>query len=224
MVVATIALALLTAPLAVSATGDVLREGVRNGTTAKETEIIGKFNAGTGAKGGYVTRQSNTQTGAKAGGAAIYGCRGAAGGTAGGSAPCLRASSLADGLAFELASNSGPAGLFEVESAGDAPFVTNGGGLVTNLNADKVDGLDAAQLKAPPVPPARPGPWGRRATRARPVRTHRAAKWPDVDWRVVEHRGSIIRQRKDRQRDLFPDPAHICPSGALHRERRPTRN
>ena len=141
-----VALTLLLAPLGVAATGDALREGVRNGTTRSETEIIGKFNATSGAKGGYVTRQSNIQTGPNAGGAAIYGCRGAARGTAGGSAPCLRASNLAGGLAFEFASKSGPAGAFEVGSAGEAPFATNGGGLVTNLNADKIDGLDAKQL------------------------------------------------------------------------------
>jgi hypothetical protein len=152
LVLATLCLVVLAAPLAVGATGDTLREAVRNGTTAKETEIIGKFNASTGAKGGYVTRQSNTQTGANAGGGAIYGCRGAAGGTAGGSAPCLRASNLADGLAFEFASKSGPAGVFGVGSASEPPFATNGGGLVTNLNADKVDGKDAADLTGAPGP------------------------------------------------------------------------
>src|SRR4051812_50126221 len=67
--------------------GDPIRAEVRNGTTAKETEIIGEFDATTSSKGGYVTRQSNTQTGAKAGGGAIYGCRGAAGGGAGGFPP-----------------------------------------------------------------------------------------------------------------------------------------
>ena len=76
---------------AATVAGDPIRAEVRNGTTGKETEIIGKFNATTGSKGGYVTRQSNTQTGSKAGGGAIYGCRGAAGGTASGSAPaCAR--------------------------------------------------------------------------------------------------------------------------------------
>lgn len=148
LVLATLCLVVLAAPLAVGATGDTLREAVRNGTTAKETEIIGKFNVGTGAKGGYVTRQSNTQTGANAGGGAIYGCRGAAGGTAGGSAPCLRASNLADGLAFEFASKSGPAGVFGVGSASEPPFATNGGGLVTNLNADRVDNLHASEIVA----------------------------------------------------------------------------
>jgi hypothetical protein len=148
LVLATLCLVVLAAPLAVGATGDTLREAVRNGTTTKETEIIGKFNAGTGAKGGYVTRQSNTQTGSNAGGGAIYGCRGAAGGTAGGSAPCLRASNLADGLAFEFASKSGPAGVFGVGSASEPPFATNGGGLVTNLNADRVDNLHASEIVA----------------------------------------------------------------------------
>ncbi len=135
--------ALAVSSLAVGGVGDSLREGVRNGTTTRETEIIGRFNATTGAKGGYVTRQSNTRTGARAGGGAIYGCRGAAGGTASGSAPCLRASNLANGYAFEFASNAGPVGLFDAPSATDPPFVTDGGGLVANLNADKVDGKDA---------------------------------------------------------------------------------
>ena len=67
--------------------GDPLRAEVRNGTTSRETEIIGDIRASTGPKGGYVTRQSNVDTGSTAGGGAIYGCRGAAGGTAGGSAP-----------------------------------------------------------------------------------------------------------------------------------------
>ena len=57
----------VSANAAATAAGDPIRAEVRNGTTAKETEIIGKFNASTGSKGGYVTRQSNTRTGAKAG-------------------------------------------------------------------------------------------------------------------------------------------------------------
>src|SRR5690349_23482360 len=93
------------------AAGDPIRAEVRTGTTAKETEIIGKFDASTASKGGYVTRQSNTQTGAKAGGGAIYGCRGAAGGSAAGSAPCVRAVNLAAGYAFEFSSAGGVAGL-----------------------------------------------------------------------------------------------------------------
>ena len=133
--------------------GDPIRAEVRNGTTVKETEIIGKFNATTGSKGGYVTRQSNTQTGSKAGGGAIYGCRGAAGGSASGSAPCLRASNLAAGFAFEFAGEGDVIGQI---SAGDGktanskakPFTTNATGVATGLNADQVDGKSASDIAA----------------------------------------------------------------------------
>ncbi len=162
VVLSSVILGLLVAPFGIAATGDLLREGVRNGTTGSETEIIGQFNATSGAKGGYVTRQSNTQTGPRAGGGAIYGCRGAAGGTATGSAPCLRASNLANGFAFEFASKSGPAGLFEVASPTEAPFATNGTGLVANLNADRLDGAHLSDITAAiaatggPRPPSGP--------------------------------------------------------------------
>lgn len=140
------------------AAGDPLRAEIRNGTTAKETEIIGQFNASTGSKGGYVTRQSNTQSGAKAGGGAIYGCRGAAGGTASGSAPCLRSVNLAAGFAFEFSSAGGVAGLISVgdgttPSPSARPFTTNANGVATGLNADRVDSLNAAEIAATPGPP-----------------------------------------------------------------------
>ena len=133
------------------AAGDPIRAEVRNGTTGKETEIIGKFNATTGTKGGYVTRQSNTQTGSKAGGGAIYGCRGAAGGTASGSAPCLRASNLAAGLAFEFAGEGNVVGQISVGDGKTAdakakPFTTNATGVATGLNADQVDGKSASDI------------------------------------------------------------------------------
>ncbi|MGI8632948.1 MAG: hypothetical protein ACR2NA_10445 [Solirubrobacterales bacterium] len=128
--------------------GDALRAEVRNGTTGKETEIIGDFNASSGSKGGYVTRQSNTQTGAKAGGAVIYGCRGASGGTAGGSAPCIRANNLASGYAFEFNSRGTVGGLISVGDGGDEekPFITNATGVATGLNADRIDGKGAGDL------------------------------------------------------------------------------
>jgi len=146
------------AQTAAIAAGDPLRAEVRNGTTAKETEIIGRFNASTASKGGYVTRQSNTQTGAKAGGGAIYGCRGAAGGTASGSAPCLRSVNLAAGFAFEFSSAGGVAGLIAVgdgttPSPSARPFTTNANGVATGLNADRVDSLNAAEIAATPGPP-----------------------------------------------------------------------
>src|SRR3954452_2167788 len=136
---------------AATAAGDPIRAEVRNGTTGKETEIIGQFNATTGTKGGYVTRQSNTQTGAKAGGAAIYGCRGAAGGTASGSAPCLRASNLAAGFAFEFAGEGNVVGEISVGDGKTAnakanAFTTNATSVATGLNADQVDGKSASDI------------------------------------------------------------------------------
>lgn len=144
-----IAAALAASPLALAATGDPLREGARIGTTVKETQIIGDVSAKPGT-GGYVTRQSNVDTGMKAGGAAIYGCRAPAGGTQAGSAPCLRASNLAGGTAFEFATVSGVAGYIaignpNVPSPG-RPFTTNATGVASGLNADRVDGLDASDL------------------------------------------------------------------------------
>src|SRR3954452_3535172 len=143
----------VSADAAAVAAGDPIRAEVRNGTTGKETEIIGKFNATTGTKGGYVTRQSNTQTGSKAGGGAIYGCRGAAGGTASGSAPCLRASNLAAGFAFEFAGEGNVVGEISVGAGKTAnakvkPFTTNATSVATGLNADQVDGKSAADIAA----------------------------------------------------------------------------
>ncbi|MGI8632931.1 MAG: hypothetical protein ACR2NA_10360 [Solirubrobacterales bacterium] len=162
VVVSASLLALLVAPLALAqddgrptthsaaiSEGDALRAEIRNGTTGKETEIIGEFNQSTGSKGGYVTRQSNTKTGSKAGGAAIYGCRGAAGGTASGSAPCLRANNLGAGYAFEFATKTGNVGgLIDVGAGGDAkkPLTTNATGVATGLNADRLDGRHGSQF------------------------------------------------------------------------------
>ena len=143
----------VSANAATVAAGDPIRAEVRNGTTDQETEIIGKFNATAGSKGGYVTRQSNTQTGSKAGGGAIYGCRGAAGGTASGSAPCLRARNLAAGFAFEFAGDGDVIGQILVGDGKTAeskakPFTTNATGVATGLNADQVDGKSALDIAA----------------------------------------------------------------------------
>jgi hypothetical protein len=138
--------------------GDPLRAEVRNGTTSRETEIVGDVAATNRSKGGYVTRQSNIDSGASAGGGAIYGCRGAAGGTATGSAPCLRGSNLAAGLAFEFSTRGLVGGLI---TAGNPalpnptarPLTTNATAVATGFNADRVDSLDAAQIAALPGPP-----------------------------------------------------------------------
>ncbi len=151
VVAATGLLVICIAPFAAAGTGDPVRQGVRNGTTVKETEIISNIRSTTALKGGYSTRQSNLSA---SGGGAIYGCRSKAGGSAAKPLPqnpCLRANNLSTGYAFEFnAANGDIGGLFSVGPGGDAkkPFVTNATGVATGLNADRVDNLDAAQIVA----------------------------------------------------------------------------
>ena len=132
-------------PFAVGATGDVLREGQRNGTATRETEIIGNIAETNRSKGGYTTRQSNLS---RSGGGAVYGCRSRSGA---GNNPCLRGVNLSTGLAFSFtAQNGNVGGVFNVGSGGSSkrPFTTNATAVATNLNADRVDGQDAAQIIA----------------------------------------------------------------------------
>ena len=137
--------ALIVAPFA-GAFGDgkTMRGGARNPSPdarrayAKETEIIANVST-------YGTRQSNKSNN---GGGAVYGCRSAAGGTPKGNEPCLRASNLADGRAFEFNANGGTEVGQITGPANAAPFTTTATGVATGLNADKVDGKDAADLQA----------------------------------------------------------------------------
>jgi len=129
-------------------TGDNLREGLRNGTTTSETEIVSNIAAASGLKGGYSTRQSNLSA---TGGGAIYGCRSAAGGSAATPPqnPCVRANNLSTGYAFEFNATRGDsAGSITVGAGGDTkkPFTTNATGVATGLNADRVDGASAEDI------------------------------------------------------------------------------
>lgn len=149
VVAATGVLVIGLAPFAAARTGDALREGVRNGTTTSETKIISSVPATTAVTGGYATRQSNLSD---SGGGAVYGCRSKVGGSAAKPVPqnpCLRANNLSTGYAFEFNASNGPVGgLITVGSGGDAkkPFTTNATGVASGLNADEVDGLDAAEI------------------------------------------------------------------------------
>jgi len=139
------------APFGIAATGDTLREGKRNGTTTRETEIVSAINSSTGLKGGYSTRQSNLSA---SGGGAVYGCRSQAGGsrtTPTPQNPCVRANNLSRGLAFEFNATLGDvAGAITVGPGGDAtkPFTTNATGVATGLNADRVDSMDVTAILA----------------------------------------------------------------------------
>ena len=140
--------AMLTAPLALAAgEGSPTRGGARNPSSnesqsyTRETEIIANTST-------YGTRQSNKSDN---GGGAVYGCRSKAGGTAAGNEPCLRATNLADGSAFEFNTNTGLlGGIITVGRGGDntRPFTTNATGVATGLNADEVDGKSADDLLA----------------------------------------------------------------------------
>ena len=149
VVLATGLLVLGISPFAAARTGSNIREGLRNGTATRETQIISNVGSTTATTGGYSTRQSNLSS---SGGGAVYGCRSGTGGSAATPRPqnpCIRANNLSSGLAFEFnASNGDTGGLITVGTGGDAkkPFTTNATGVATGLNSDEVDGLDAAQI------------------------------------------------------------------------------
>jgi hypothetical protein len=140
-----LAVALLVAPFAGAfGEGNAVKGGSRNPSPdsrrayTKETQIIANVNT-------YGTRQSNKSDN---GGGAVYGCRSGAGGTAKGNEPCVRASNLAAGRAFEFNSNSGSEVGQITGPTNAAPFTTTATGVATGLNADKVDGKDATDLQA----------------------------------------------------------------------------
>jgi hypothetical protein len=116
----------------------------------------------------YALRESNLST---TGGGAIHGCRTGpppANAADPGPSPCLRANNLSNGQAFQFQTTNGTVGgriqvggsnLATVNPNG-VPFETNASGLVRNLNADKVDGLDAEQLRGERGPTGPAGPAG----------------------------------------------------------------
>ncbi len=166
-----------------AATGGNLREGVRNGTTTSETEIVSNIASSTGLKGGYSTRQSNLSS---TGGGAIYGCRSTEGGTAASPPknPCVRANNLSTGFAFEFnATNGTTAGSINVGSGGDTkkPFVTNATGVATGLNADRVDGANAADIVTA-------------ATTAAATDATSKANAATTRWALIDENGAIVAQ------------------------------
>jgi hypothetical protein len=137
--------ALMVAPFAGAfGEGNSLRGGARNPSPdarrayTKETEIIANVNT-------YGTRQSNKSNN---GGGAVYGCRSGDGGTPKGNEPCVRASNLTTGRAFEFNSNNGTEVGAITGPATAAPFTTTAKGVATGLNADQVDGKSADEITA----------------------------------------------------------------------------
>lgn len=137
--------ALMVAPFAGAfGEGNSVRGGARNPSPdsrrayTKETQIIANVSS-------YGTRQSNKSNN---GGGAVYGCRSAAGGTPKGNEPCVRASNLTDGRAFEFNANGGTEVGAITGPATAAPFTTTAKGVATGLNADQVDGKSADEIVA----------------------------------------------------------------------------
>jgi hypothetical protein len=137
--------ALLVAPFAGAfGEGNNVRGGARNPSPdsrkayTKETQIIANVST-------YGTRQSNKSNN---GGGAVYGCRSATGGTPKGNEPCLRASNLTNGRAFEFNANGGTEVGAITGPATAAPFTTTAKGVATGLNADQVDGKSADEITA----------------------------------------------------------------------------
>src|SRR5882672_7440110 len=127
-------LAICIAPFALAAGENTpVKGGARNPSSnasqsyTRETQIIANNST-------YGTRQSNKSDN---GGGAIYGCRSGEGGSGKGNEPCLRASNIAKGYAFELESRGTQGGTITVGNGGDAttPFTTNATGVATGLNA-----------------------------------------------------------------------------------------
>jgi hypothetical protein len=153
LLASSIALGVMVAPFAIAGgDGKPVRLGKRNpgtGAITKETQIIAKSGLNT-----YGTRQSNLG----AGGGAVYGCRSALGADPGNpnkSTACMRASNLKNGEAFQFQSIAGPiigvvqSGInLAVPNPNAKPFITNATGEATGLNADRVDGLNAADIVA----------------------------------------------------------------------------
>jgi hypothetical protein len=142
---AALLVALMVAPFAGAfGEGNSVRGGSRNPSPdtrrayTKETEIIANVNT-------YGTRQSNKSNN---GGGAVYGCRSQTGGTPKGNEPCVRASNLANGRAFEFNANGGTEVGAITGPATAAPFTTTAKGVATGLNADQVDGKSADEITA----------------------------------------------------------------------------
>src|SRR3954467_495258 len=138
VVLSSLILALLVAPFALAADGDAVRAGGRT-TFTSITRALGDSST-------HATQQSNLRGGD--GGAARYGCRSSAANEF-----CLLSKNTGGGGSFRFTSHNSPlGGVVDVEppqakAARDAkPFTTNATGVATGLNADQVDGMNAADI------------------------------------------------------------------------------
>ncbi|HYI99885.1 MAG TPA: hypothetical protein VEX36_09470 [Thermoleophilaceae bacterium] len=144
--VASVALALVIAPLAVAQTTGLIG-GKRNpssGSFKAETKVIASNDT-------WGMRYSNRAVGG--GGGLLFGCRSEPGGTPQRNYPCARSRNVANGLAFEFLTAGSLVGTITAGRGGDntKPFTTNATGVATGLNAERVGSQTPAQLTSAAV-------------------------------------------------------------------------
>ena len=157
-----------------------------------ETEIIANNST-------YGTRQSNKKDGD--GGGAIYGCRSSLG-----NEPCVKAANLKGGHAFQFTTTGLQGGRIETGNVTGAPFTTNATGVATGLNADRVDGKEAADFApAADVTALAAQPAQRRRSAPTPpsAPNSRGAVSATRDHRLAERRDYTVKFNKDVSKCSF---------------------
>ena len=137
---AVVALALVISPLAIAQQTGLIggKRNPRKGAFRAETQVIANTSQ-------FGMRYSNRARGV--GGGALLGCRSAPGGSPQRQFPCMRASNVGSGLAFEIATRGSIGGTIRARGGNNAkPFTTNATGVATGLNAERVGSMTPAQL------------------------------------------------------------------------------
>jgi hypothetical protein len=142
---AVVALALVISPFAIAQQTGLIggKRNPRSGAFRAETKVIANTSQ-------FGMRYSNRAQGE--GGGALLGCRAAPGGSPARQFPCMRASNVGTGLAFEIATRGSLGGTITARGGDNAkPFTTNATGVATGLNAERVGSMTPAQLTSAAV-------------------------------------------------------------------------
>jgi hypothetical protein len=142
---AVVALVLVISPFAIAQQAGLIggKRNPRSGAFRAETQVIANTSQ-------FGMRYSNRARGT--GGGALLGCRSAPGGSPARQFPCMRASNVGSGLAFEIATRGSIGGTISARGGDNAkPFTTNATGVATGLNAERVGSMTPAQLTSAAV-------------------------------------------------------------------------
>ena len=236
ILVSAIGVALLVTPFAVAAgEGRPLDGGARNPSNNASQSLPARDadHRRTCRRTGRASPTSPTTAAARSTAAAR-----AAGGSAANNEPCVRASNLSNGRAFEFATGGTEVGRIDVVATPSAaPFTTNATGVATGLNADQVDGQSATRDRAAERQPLREGQRGGRA--GRPARRdrggqrgahgdghlHRRLQRQHLGLRARRDHGGDGDRRRRRDGRARPTRQHdgrTCATRQRGRRRRPT--